>query len=67
MYNLYNSGEYKTIQKIMKRKGVCPMNKMAIAAIGLGAAYLMRNKEARDKLMKQFGSLTGAMGMMKNS
>ncbi|WP_269135807.1 hypothetical protein [Sporosarcina cyprini] len=43
------------------------MNKMAIAAIGLGAAYLMRNKEARDKLMKQFGSLTGAMGMMKSS
>lgn len=39
------------------------MNKMAIAAIGLGAAYLMRSKDARSKLMKQFGSLTDKMGM----
>ena len=28
--------------------------KMAIAALGLGAAYLMRNKDSRDKLSKQF-------------
>lgn len=28
--------------------------KMALAALGLGAAYLMRNKDARDKLSKQF-------------
>lgn len=28
--------------------------KMALTAIGLGAAYLMRNKESRDKLVKQF-------------
>lgn len=28
--------------------------KMALTAIGLGAAYLMRNKESRDKLAKQF-------------
>ncbi len=30
--------------------------KMALAALGLGAAYLMRNKDARDKLSKQFDS-----------
>lgn len=28
--------------------------KMALAALGLGAAYLMRNKDSRDKLSKQF-------------
>ncbi|MDN4606272.1 hypothetical protein [Sporosarcina highlanderae] len=30
--------------------------RMALAALGLGAAYLMRNKDARDKLSKQFDS-----------
>lgn len=30
--------------------------KMALAALGLGAAYLMRNKDARSKLSKQFDS-----------
>ncbi|MCM3744462.1 hypothetical protein M3193_09925 [Sporosarcina luteola] len=30
--------------------------KMALTALGLGAAYLMRNKDARDKLSKQFDS-----------
>jgi hypothetical protein len=29
-------------------------NKLALTALGLGAAYLMRNKEAREKLSKQF-------------
>ncbi|MDN4606271.1 hypothetical protein [Sporosarcina highlanderae] len=33
------------------------MKKMAVAALGIGAAYLMRNKSAREKLMKQFESL----------
>lgn len=28
--------------------------RMAMTALGLGAAYLMRNKDARDKLSKQF-------------
>ena len=28
--------------------------KLAIAAVGLGAAYLLRNKDSRDKLSKQF-------------
>lgn len=27
---------------------------MALTAIGLGAAFLMRNKDARDKLSRQF-------------
>ncbi|PID20850.1 hypothetical protein CSV61_12755 [Sporosarcina sp. P3] len=27
---------------------------MALTAIGLGAAYLMRNKDARNKLSRQF-------------
>ncbi|MEK3993626.1 hypothetical protein SAMN04487786_2387 [Paenisporosarcina quisquiliarum] len=31
-------------------------NKMALTALGLGAAFLMRNKGSRDKLAKQFGS-----------
>lgn len=33
------------------------MNKMAIAALGIGAAFLMRNKNARGNLMKQFQTL----------
>lgn len=33
-------------------------NKMAITALGLGAAYLMRNKGLREKLAEQFGSFT---------
>lgn len=28
--------------------------RMAITALGLGAAYLMRNKDSRDKLSRQF-------------
>lgn len=28
--------------------------RMAVAALGLGAAYLMRNKESREKLSKEF-------------
>jgi len=28
--------------------------KLALAAVGLGAAYLMRNKDARQKMSKQF-------------
>ena len=43
------------------------MNKMAITALGLGAAYLMRNKDARGKLMKQFESLTGSLNMKNGS
>jgi len=35
------------------------MNKLTLTALGLGAAYLMRNKGARGKLMKQFESMTG--------
>lgn len=30
--------------------------KMALTALGLGAAYLMRNKDAREKLAGQFDS-----------
>lgn len=42
--------------------------KMAMTALGLGAAFLMRNKNARDKLMKQVESLTGmTMGNKKSS
>lgn len=33
-------------------------NKMAIAALGLGAAFLLRNRNSRDKLMKQFENFT---------
>lgn len=32
---------------------------MALAALGIGAAYLMQNKNARDKLMKQFQTFAG--------
>lgn len=32
--------------------------KLALAAVGLGAAYLMRNRESRDKLSKQFDEFT---------
>ena len=28
--------------------------KLALAAIGLGATYLFRNRDSRDKLSKQF-------------
>ena len=30
--------------------------KMAFTALGLGAAYLMRNKDSREKISKQFES-----------
>lgn len=43
------------------------MQKMAMAALGLGAAYLMRNKSARDKLMKQVESFAGALPMKNGS
>ena len=44
------------------------MNKIALAALGLGAAYFMQNKEARDKLMQQVSQFTGmSMGMNQNS
>lgn len=33
-------------------------NTMALTALGLGAAFLMRNKESREKLSKQFNSFT---------
>ncbi|QUW20832.1 hypothetical protein JSQ81_13515 [Sporosarcina sp. Marseille-Q4063] len=42
--------------------------KWALTALGAGAAYLMRNKNARDKLMKQVESFTGmSMKSNKNS
>ncbi|WP_192797441.1 hypothetical protein [Psychrobacillus glaciei] len=42
-------------------------NKLALTALGLGAAYLMRNKEARDKLSKQFDNFINMpMKGMKN-
>ncbi|MFC7363573.1 MULTISPECIES: hypothetical protein [Bhargavaea] len=34
-------------------------NKMMMTALGLGAAYLMRNKESRDKLKGQFNDFSG--------
>ncbi|WP_409275387.1 hypothetical protein V1499_08420 [Neobacillus sp. SCS-31] len=33
--------------------------KMLMTTVALGAAYLMRNKESRDKLMNQMQSLGG--------
>ncbi|WP_213424011.1 hypothetical protein [Bhargavaea massiliensis] len=35
-------------------------NKMMMTALGLGAAYLMRNKESRDKLKGQFNDFAGS-------
>ncbi|MEK4405803.1 MULTISPECIES: hypothetical protein [Sporosarcina] len=43
------------------------MNKMAVTALGLGAAYLMRNKDARNKLMKQVESFTGTLSKKSES
>lgn len=41
---------------------------MALAALGIGAAYLMQNKDMRNKLMKQVETFTGmSMGMNKKS
>ncbi|KZE36840.1 hypothetical protein AV656_13740 [Bhargavaea cecembensis] len=34
-------------------------NKMLMTALGLGAAYLMRNKESRDKLKGQVNDFAG--------
>ena len=33
-------------------------NTMALTALGLGAAYLMRNKNSRDKLKTQFSEFS---------
>lgn len=43
------------------------VNKLAIAALGIGAAYLMQNKNARDKLMKQVENFTGMTNMNQKS
>lgn len=44
------------------------MNRMALAALGIGVAYFMQNKDARNKLMKQVSEFTGMpMGMNQNS
>ena len=40
--------------------------KMALTALGLGAAYLMRNKDSREKISKQFESF-GSTPMRGNS
>lgn len=43
------------------------VNKIALAALGIGAAYLMQNKDMRNKLMKQVETFTGmSKGMTKN-
>lgn len=34
--------------------------KMLLTTVALGAAYLMRNKESRDKLMNQMQSMGNA-------
>lgn len=42
-------------------------NKMLMTALGLGAAYLMRNRESRDKLKGQFNEIAGsAKGSNRN-
>ncbi|MFS0725818.1 hypothetical protein [Paenibacillus sp. 1P07SE] len=33
--------------------------RMLMSALGMGAAYLLRNKQARQKLMDTFQSITG--------
>ena len=44
------------------------VNRLALAALGIGAAYLMQNKNARNKLIKQVETFTGmSMDMSKNS
>lgn len=40
---------------------------MALAALGLGAAYLMRNKDARNKLSKQFDEFSGVPSNSRSS
>lgn len=35
------------------------MKKSMLTAVALGAAYLLRNKDSRQKLMDQFQSFTG--------
>jgi len=35
-------------------------NSMMFTALGLGAAYLLRNKNARQKLMSQFQNFAGS-------
>ncbi|EMR06246.1 hypothetical protein C772_01891 [Bhargavaea cecembensis DSE10] len=42
-------------------------NKMLMTALGLGAAYLMRNKESRDKLKGQFNDFAGSTKSSGNS
>ena len=43
--------------------------KMALTALGLGAAFLMRNKDSRDKISKQFESFgsTPMRGLNKST
>lgn len=38
------------------------MKKLALTTLALGAAYLLRNKESRQKLMRQFQGLNPNSG-----
>ena len=63
----HNSGIVSWFKKYNDKEMTTPMKKIAMTALGLGAAYLMRNKDARDKLLKQFESLAPKNSMQKNS
>lgn len=40
---------------------------MLMTAIGLGAAYLMKNKDARDKLLSQVQNMKGQLTSKQKS
>ena len=68
MSGLSKWGKIVVDRNYSERGGMYVNGKWALTALGAGAAYLMRNKNARDKLMRQVESFTGmSMGNKKNS
>lgn len=56
MFSFNNKGNEQ--DKNIIREGLPMKNKLAFTTVALGAAYLMRNKEARQKLKQQFQSFS---------
>ncbi|KWZ86208.1 hypothetical protein HMPREF3213_00119 [Heyndrickxia coagulans] len=61
-FKLFNSACKGKSTNIRKKKGMWWIMKksMAMTAVALGAAYLLRNKRSRSKLMNQLSNFAGA-------
>lgn len=58
LYTFYEYGQVIEESNVYG-KGCFIMKKTALVAIGLGMAYLLRNEDSRNKMMKQLDSFAG--------